>query len=187
MKYKFLNYLIPATILFIIISLFWVIFGVKNLQIIYLFFGLIIGIFILDIDYLIFWFFIKPNNEESRLIKLAFENKQFKSIIKIVQNSHQNHYNLIFHHYFFQVILTLFSLFIFTSTNNSFISALTLGINLHLIIDEIIGYKADPKTVQKWLFAREPKQLPLIFLKKYIAVFIAFNILFTYILIQSKI
>ena len=187
MKYKFLNYLIPATILFIIISLFWVIFGVKNLQIIYLFLGIIIGIFTLDVDYLIFWFFIKPNNEESRLIKLAFENKQFKSIIKIVQNSHQNHYNLIFHHYFFQVILTLFSLFIFTSTQNTFISAFVLSLNLHLIIDEITGYKFDPKIVQKWLFAREPKQLPIIFLKKYITVFIIFTLLFTFILIQSKI
>lgn len=187
MKHKFLNYLIPATTLFIIISLFWVISGVKNSQIIYLFLGIIIGIFTLDIDYLIFWFFIKPNNEESRLIKLAIENKQFKSVIKIIQHSHQNHHNLIFHHYFFQVILTLFSLFIFTSTTNTFASALTLGLNLHLIIDEIIGYKIDPKTVQKWLFAREPKQLPIVFLKKYITVFVVFNILFTYILIRSKI
>lgn len=187
MKYKFLNYLVPAVIVSIIISLFWVISNVNNLQIIYLFLGLIIGIFVLDVDYLIFWFFIKPNNEESRLIKLAFENKQFKSIIKIIQNSHQNHYNLIFHHYFFQVILTLFSIFIFTSTTNTFASALTFGLNLHLIIDEIIGYKTDPKIVQKWLFAREPKQLPVVFLKKYITVFVVFNILFTYILIRSKI
>lgn len=174
-------------ILFIVISSFWVISGVNNLQIFYLFLGLIIGIFLLDIDYLIFWFFIKPNNEESRLIKLAIENKEFKSVIKIIQNSHQTHYNLIFHHYFFQVILTLFSLFIFTSTKNTFASALTLGLNLHLIIDEIIGYRADPKTVQKWLFAREPKQLPIIFLKKYITVFISFTLLFTFILIRSKI
>jgi len=186
-KHKFLNYLVPTIILFIVISSFWVISSVNNLQIFYLFLGLIIGIFLLDIDYLIFWFYIKPNNEESRLIKLAIENKEFKSVIKIIQNSHQTHYNLIFHHYFFQVILTLFSLFIFTSTKNTFTSALTLGLNLHLIIDEIIGYRVDPKTVQKWLFAREPKQLPLIFLKRYIAVFISFTLLFTFILIRSKI
>lgn len=187
MKYKLLNYLVPIVIVFIAISSFWVVFGVKNLQLLYLFFGLIIGILILDIDYLIFWFFIKPNNEESRLIKLAIENKQFKSVIKIIQNSHQNHQNLIFHHYFFQVVLTLFSLFIFTSTKNTFISAFFLGLNLHLIIDEIIGYRLNPKIVQKWLFAREPKQLPIIFLKKYIIVFIIFTLLFTFILIRSKI
>jgi len=186
-KYKFLKYLLPATILFIIISSFWVVFGVNNLQIFYLLLGLFIGIFFLDIDHLIYWILIKPNNEESRIVRLAINNKEYKSVIKIIQNSHQTHYNLIFHHYFFQVILTLFSLFIFTSTKNTFISAFVLSLNLHLIIDEIIGYKFDPRIVQKWLFAREPKQLPIIFLKKYITVFIIFTLLFTFILIQSKI
>jgi len=162
-KYKFLKYLLPATILFIIISSFWVVFGVNNLQIFYLLLGLFIGIFFLDIDHLIYWILIKPNNEESRIVRLAINNKEYKSVIKIIQNSHQTHYNLIFHHYFFQIILTLFSLFIFTSTKNTFISAFVLSLNLHLIIDEIIGYKLDPKIVQKWLFAREPKQLPIIF------------------------
>ena len=187
MKHKLLNYLVPSTILFILISSFWVFFGATNLDILYLFLGLTIGIFFLDIDHLIFWVFMKPNNEESRIVKLAIANKEYKSVIKIIQNSHKTHYNLIFHHYFFQVILTLFSLFIFTSTQNIFISAFVLGLNVHLIIDEIIGYKFDPKILQKWLFAREPKQLPVIFLKKYIAIFIVFIILFTLLLIQSKI
>ncbi|MDD4937719.1 MAG: hypothetical protein PHX34_01750 [Candidatus Shapirobacteria bacterium] len=187
MKQRLLNYLLPTTGLFIIISCFWVISGVRTTQLVYLFLGLFIGIFLLDIDHFIFWFLIKPNTEESRLIKLAIENKKFKSVIKIVQTSHQTHYNLIFHHYFFQVIFTLFSLFILTSTQNAFISALILSLNLHLVIDEIIGYKSNPKIVQKWLFAREPKQLPIVFLKRYIAIFITFIILFTFLLIQAKI
>ena len=187
MNHKLFNYLIPSTILFIIISCFWVFSGVNNIQIFYLFLGLTIGIFFLDIDHLIYWILIKPNNEESRIVRLAIANKEYKSVIKIIQNSHKTHYNLIFHHYFFQVILTLFSLFIFTSTQNIFISAFVLSLNLHLIIDEIVGYKFDPKILQKWLFAREPKQLPVIYLKKYIAIFIIFIILFTLLLIQSKI
>jgi hypothetical protein len=186
-KHKSLIYLIPTAILFITISSFWVINRVNNLQIIYLLLGFIIGIFFLDIDHLLYWFFIKPNSEESRLIKLAIKNKAFKSVIKIIQKSHKTHFNLIFHHYFFQVIITLFSLFILNLTTNAFISSFLLSINLHLIIDEIYGYKSDPKTVQKWLFAREPKTLSSPFLKKYIAVFITFNILFTFLLIRSKI
>ena len=187
MKQKLLSYLLPVIGLFIIISCFWVISGVKTTQLIYLFLGLIIGIFLLDIDHFIFWFLTKPNTEESRLVKLAIENKKFKSVLKIVQTSHQTHYNLIFHHYFFQVILVLFSLFILTSTQNTFISALVLSLNLHLVIDEIIGYRLNPKNLQKWLFARETKQLPVIFLKKYIAIFAFFTFLFTFLLIRAKI
>lgn len=187
MKHKFLTYLLPAVGLFLIISLFWIIFGVKNIQLIYLLIGLFIGIFFLDIDHFIFWFFIKPNTEESRLVKLAITNKDFKSVAKIVQTSHKTHYNLIFHHYFFQVILVIFSLFILTSTKNTFISAFVLSLNLHLIIDEIVDFKSDPKNLQKWLFAREPKQLSVIFLKKYIIIFAIFSVLFTFLLIQGRI
>lgn len=187
MKKKLLNYILPTNGLFIIISCFWVIFGAKNIHLIYLFLGLNLGIFILDIDHFIYWFLTKPNTEESRLVKMAVRDKKIKSVVKIVQTSHQTHHNLIFHHYFFQVILVLFSLFILTSTQNTFISALVLSLNLHLIIDEVIGYRANPKNLQKWLFAREPQQLPIVFLKKYIAVFIFFTLLFTFLLIQAKI
>ncbi|MFA5532254.1 MAG: hypothetical protein WDA13_01475 [Candidatus Shapirobacteria bacterium] len=187
MKQKLLNYLLPTTGLFIIISCFWVIFEVRTIHLIYLFLGLNIGIFLLDIDHFIYWFLIHPKTEESRLVKLAIENKKFKSVVKIVQTSHQTHHSLIFHHYFFQVILVIFSLFILTSTQNTFISALVLSLNLHLVIDEIIGYKSNPKNLQKWLFAREPKQLPIAFLKRYIIVFIVFTSLFTFLLIQTKI
>ena len=135
----------------------------------------------------IFWLFLKPKSEESKLVKLAIKNKNIKSVTKIVQSSHRVHHNLVFHHYFFQVILVLFSLFILTSTQNTIVSAMVLGLNLHLVIDEVIDYRYDPKTLQKWLFAREAKQLPLSFLKRYIIIFIVFIILFTFLLIRSKI
>lgn len=187
MKHKFTIYLIPTVIIFLIISIFWVIFNVTNIELLYLAIGLIIGMIIIDSDHFIFWFFLKPKNEESKLVKLAIKDKNIKSVAKIVQSSHRVHHNLVFHHYFFQVILVLFSLFILTSTQNTIISALILGLNLHLVIDEIIDYKYDPKTLQKWLFAREAKQLPVYFLNRYITIFVVFILLFTFLLIQSKI
>jgi hypothetical protein len=187
MKHKFIIYIIPTTILFLVISIFWVIFGVKNIELLYLALGLIIGMSIIDSDHFIFWFFLKPKNEESKLVKLAIKNKNIKSITKIVQSSHRVHHNLVFHHYFFQVILVLFSLFILTSTQNTIISAIVIGLNLHLVIDEIIDYRHDPKVLQKWLFAREAKQLPISFLKRYITIFLVFILVFTFLLIRSKI
>lgn len=141
----------------------------------------------IDSDHLIFWFFVKPKTEESKLVKFAIKNKNIKSVTKIIQDSHKTHHNLIFHHYFFQVILVLFSLFIITSTKNTIVSAIILGLNLHLLVDEIIDYRQDPKVLQKWLFAREAKQLPIAFLKRYIIIFISFTLLFTFLLIRSKI
>lgn len=116
---------------------------------------------------------------------MAIKNKDVKSVLRLIKLTHQNHYNLIFHHYFFQVILVFFSLFILTSSNNVFVSSLIIALNLHLLIDEINDYRKDPKKLQKWLFARESKQLPIKFLKQYIIIFTILFIFLVFLFIQS--
>lgn len=143
--------------------------------------------FLLDLDHFIFWYFLKPNLEESRLAKIALNRGDFKSIFRLIQISHNTHHNLIFHHYFFQIILVLFSFFIFTSTSNLFVHSLTISLNLHLLIDEYLDYFHDPKILQKWLFAREQTQLPIKFLGQYLAIFTVFSIIFITLLIKFQI
>jgi hypothetical protein len=186
-KHEFRYHLLATTAFFIIISVFLVIFKSENIEILKVFLGLFVGSLILDIDHFLFWFFLKPNLEESRLVKTAIRHYDFKSVYNFLKTSHQSHYNLIFHHYFFQVVLVLFSFFIFTSTNNLFISSLVISLNLHLLVDEIIDYFYNPKILQKWLFARESTQLATKFLGKYILVFIFFFIIFIFLLIYSQI
>ena len=187
MKHDFRYHLLVSTVIFIFISIFLVIFKAKNIEILYLFLGLFSGSFILDIDHFIFWFFLKPNLEESRLARTAVKKHDFKAVYRLIKTSHHTHYNLIFHHYFFQSILALFSLFIFTSTNNLFISSIVISLNLHLLVDEIIDYRYNPKFLQKWLFARESTQLPIKFLGRYILIFSVIFIFFVFLLINSQI
>jgi hypothetical protein len=186
-KHEFRYHLTSCVILFVIISIFLVIFKVGNFQLLSLAISLFLGSFFLDIDHLIFWFFLKPNLEESRLAKMAIKAKDFKSVYQLLKTSHRTHQNLIFHHYFFQVILVLFTVFILTSTDNFFIASFLIALNLHLLIDEIIDYFYDPKILQKWLFARETSQLPIKFLNRYIFVFVIFFLIFLTLLIRSQI
>ncbi|MEI8067744.1 MAG: hypothetical protein WCG91_02190 [Candidatus Shapirobacteria bacterium] len=186
MKQELRNHLLPLLGLFIIISLFWFFNKVPNIEIIYLFIGLLAGSFFLDIDHFIFWFFLKPNIEESRLVQSAFEKKDIKSVISIFESTHKNHHNLIFHHYFFQVVLILISFFIFTSSNNTLIKAFLLALNIHILTDEIIDFYNDKKYLQKWLFAREGKQLSIDSLKYYILTFVILIIFFTILLLKSR-
>jgi hypothetical protein len=179
-------HLLVSLVFFIVISIFLVINGTKSLQLLWLFLGITLGTVILDADHLIYWFFLKPNSEESRLVKSALKNHDFIPVIKIINLGRQKHHNLIFHHYFFQIILTLFSLFIFTSTNNIFTSGIVLSLNLHLIIDELIDYFNDPKILQKWLFAREEKQLPVKFLGRYLTIFIVIFCFFIFLFIKMN-
>ena len=186
MKHELRYHLLASSVIFILVSIFLVIFKVESIKLFYLFLGISIGSFILDIDHFIFWFFLKPNLEESRLARTAVQNYDFKAVYRLLKTSHQTHYNLIFHHYFFQVILVLFSFFIFTLTKNIFVTSLVVSINLHLLIDEIIDYTYNPKILQKWLFARESSQLPIKFLGRYISIFSLFLIIFIVLLIISQ-
>lgn len=111
--------------------------------------------------------------------------KDFKSLFKLFSETHENHKNLIFHHYFSQIVLALISFFVFTSSNSTFTMAFILAINLHLLSDEISDYFKDPKYLQDWLFAREEKQLPIAYLKHYIIVFSIICLFFLFLLGRS--
>lgn len=186
MKRDLLFHLLPTFVVFFIVSLFWVIFGVKNLEILYLLIGLLLGTFFLDIDHIIYWFYRKPNTDESRIVRATIENKDFKSIYRLIKAARKSHDNLIFHHYFFQIGLTLISFFIFISSSNTVILSFLLSINLHLLTDQIKDYLRDPKFLQDWLFAREEEQLPIKFLKNYLIIFTVLFFIFLFLLVKSK-
>lgn len=186
MKQKILFSLLPVIFVFFIVSIFWVIYGVSNIGLFYLLIGLTLGYIFPDLDHIIYWFYRKPNTDESRIVKTAFQKKDFKALLKLIKAARTSHNNLIFHHYFFQVSLNLISFFIFISYSNPFCLAFLLAINLHLLIDEIRDYLYNPKFLQNWLFAREEKQLSIKSLKNYLIIFTILFFVFLLLLIQSK-
>jgi len=185
-KQNLLFDLLPTIVVFFIVSIFWVIFGISNIEIIYLLIGLILGHIFLNLDHIIYWFYRKPNTEESRIIKNTLDKKDFKSFLKLIRAARTSHNNLIFHHYFFQVSLNLISFFIFISSSNTFCLSFLLSINLHLLTDEIRDYLRNPKFLQNWLFAREEKQLSIESLKNYLIIFNILFFIFLFLLVKSK-
>lgn len=184
MKHQFRYHLLASTILFTLVGIFLIISKIGNIELLLVFLGIFLGTFILDSDHLIYWFFLKPNTEESRLARLTFKNRDLLSIVKLINLGRFKHHNLIFHHYSFQIILVLFSFFIFTSTDNIFTSSLVLSLNLQLIVAELIDYFRNPKILQKWLFARETSQLPVKFLGRYLTAFIIIFLFFIFLFIK---
>lgn len=187
MKPEFKKHLPPLLAIFFLISIFWLFYKVNYLNFIFLFLGLSLGAFFLDLDHLIYWLYLNPNIEESRLAQIAFKKYDFVSLIKLLESTHHRHLNLIFHHFFFQVVMALISIFVFTSSDSPFAMAFLLALNIHLIVDEITDYRLDPGHLQNWLFARESKQLPRRYLSKYILIFVVLTSIFTLLLLKSKI
>ena len=185
MKQELKHHLLPLTVIFIVTSLVWILNHVPYYQFIYLFFGLAWGSFALDLDHLIYWLYLKPAMPESCQARQHLQQKNIGSLLKLLEKTHKNHTSLIFHHYFFQITLALVSLFIITSSDSIFASSLVLALNLHLLVDEFHDYRHQPRHLQIWLFARESKQLPLKYLRHYLAVFTLFSLFFLIILITS--
>lgn len=186
MKQELKNHLLPLLVIFILISIFWIFQRVIWFDFVFLFFGLLWGSFLLDIDHLIYWLYLKPDLEESILAQNAWKKGDFKSLLKLLESTHENHTELIFHHYFFQIVLTIISFFVFTSSSSIFAKALLLAINVHLLVDEIKDFRNNPEHLKLWLFARENKQLPTDSLKYYLLTFTVLNLIFTFILFNAR-
>lgn len=184
MKQEIRLHLLPLLIIFSVTSLIWLLSHTAYYNFIFLFLGLLTGSFFLDIDHLVFWFYLRPNLEESRLALVAWKKGDFRSLLKLLESTRFNHTNLIFHHYFFQVVIALISFFVFTSSSFVFAKAFLLAINIHLLVDEINDFFQNPKYLQNWLFARENKQLPVSSLKPYLIIFTLISLIFTYLLIN---
>jgi len=185
-KQELKNHFLPLIIIFLLTSLVWLLQKSAWYNFVFLFFGLTWGSFFLDIDHLVYWFYLQPNLEESRLAQTAWKKGDYKSLIKLLESTHEHHTNLIFHHYFFQIVITFISFFVFTSSSSIFVKAFLLAINIHLLVDEIKDFKNNPEHLKLWLFAREKKQLPTDSLKYYILTFLVINLLFTLFLISSR-
>jgi hypothetical protein len=179
-------HLLPLLGIFILTSVIWFFAKVPYYQFIFLFVGLGVGAFLIDIDHLIFWLILKPNIEESKLARVAIDKHDFISVIKLINSTRHSHTSLIFHHFFFQVVLALVSVFVFTSSGNVVGMSTLLAINIHLIVDEINDYQDNRSHLQNWLFARESKQIPLRYLKHYLTVFTVFTLIFILLLIRSQ-
>ena len=185
MKQELKRHLLPLLIIFVISSLVWVFNKAPWYQYPLLFVGLGLGSFFLDLDHIIYWLYINPNIEESRLAQIAIHKYDFKSVIKLLESTHKKHTNLIFHHFFFQVVLSLLSFFIFTSSTNIFAMSFILAMNIHLIVDEVDDLQHNKQHLQDWLFAREAKQLPIDHLQKYVIVFAVLSLIFLLLFLRT--
>lgn len=178
------KHLLPLLGIFLLVSIFWLIKGTAWYDYVYMFFGFIWGAFLLDFDHIIFWLYLRPNLEESRLGQIAIKKRDYLSALKLLESTHHRHTELIFHHYFFQVVLALISFFVFSSTNSVFARSLILALNIHLLVDEYDDFRKNPKHLQEWLFARESKQLSVSSLPYYLGIFAVLCLLFIFLLIR---
>ncbi len=116
--------------------------------------GLAAGTFILDLDHLIYWFFLNPRLSESKKAKKLWTEAKFGKLIKLLEETHETHTSLVFHHIYFQTLLLALTLFVLSSTASPAGKGLVLGASVHLLVDQIKDFRTDYRHLSDWLFAR---------------------------------
>lgn len=180
-----LNRSLPVVIVFITISLFWVIKSYPWYLFLFLALGSVFGVLILLTDHLVYWLYTHPQLEESRLAQATLAKRDYRSTIKLLLSTKYLHTDLIFHHVIFQLILIIISIYAFTSADSVIGKSFLLGLNVQLLTDQYLDWRKNPSQLQKWLFARLPKQIPINYLKPWLITLTVFNIIFIYLLAIS--
>ena len=59
--------------------------------------GAFLGTFILDLDHLVYAFYQNPEEESSQRIREAFKRRDWKGLVQVLEECHQEHTELVFH------------------------------------------------------------------------------------------
>lgn len=138
MKREILLHLLPAILLFALISLF------KNyLSINYWPFwvGGLVGTILPDIDHLIYVYFLRPIDLTSQRVVYGLANRNFLSTWQLLAATRTERTQLVLHTAVFQIVFLILSFLVITSSGNLFGRGLVVAFLLHLSIDQIIDLR----------------------------------------------
>lgn len=115
--------------------------------------GALAGTFLLDIDHLIYWFYLRPEKQDSRIARILWEKRDFRGLLFLAARYHDTHTQLIFHSALFQVIFLVLTFYFFTTGDSYFGVGLVAAINIHLLKDEWEEYfEGREAHLNDWLF-----------------------------------
>lgn len=110
-----------------------------------------IGSLILYFDPLISAYFALSETPGVQKAKQAIKQKEYKEVFLLAFSHQQNLEQSILHSALFQFALTALSFYIVTSSGSIFGSGLVMGMTLHLIWDDVAGWRI-PAQLNKMLF-----------------------------------
>ena len=106
-----------------------------------LYVGGLVGIFIMpNLDHLLHIFVFKPQELTSQRVLVLIKNKQYKEALVLMYDTRDERSNLIFHTTLFQIIFTVLTFWVVTSSGNLFVRGLVLGYLLSLVIFNLKKY-----------------------------------------------
>lgn len=105
-----------------------------------LYVGGLVGLFMSNLDHLLHVFVFQPHELTSQRILMLLRNKQYKEALVLLYDTNTERTNLVFHTTLFQIIFTVLTFWVVTSSGSLFARGLVLAYLLSLVIFNLKKY-----------------------------------------------
>lgn len=105
-----------------------------------LYVGGLVGLFMPNIDHLLHIFVFQPQELTSQRVLALVKNKQFKEALILIYDTREERTGLIFHTFLFQIIFTVLTFWVVSSSGSLFARGLVLAYLLSLTIFNLKKY-----------------------------------------------
>lgn len=129
MKKSIINNLTYFFLYFIFITLINKLFSFSHIL---LYLGGLVGLFLPNLDHLLYVFIFRPFELTSQRIKLLINEKRYKEALILLYQTKEERVDLIFHSLNFQIIFTILTFWVISSSGSIFAKGLVLGSLLNL-------------------------------------------------------
>jgi hypothetical protein len=140
------NKFIGVIVLLIVLTL---IKGWYNFSYALIWFGVLVGYYLPFFDHLFYAYVIRTNSEVSRNIRSLVSIKKIRNLISYVNETKDQRDKLIIHTAYFQVVFSLLTFFILSSSASFFGRGLVYGFCLKLLVEELYDYFGK-KDLSRW-------------------------------------
>jgi len=116
-----------------------------------LYIGGIVGLFMSYTDHLLYVFVFYPQELTSQRVTLLLRGKQYKNALILLHDTWDERKNLIFHTNLFQIIFTILTFWVVSSSGSLFTRGLVLSYLLGLVIFNLKKYIAKVDNNFVWM------------------------------------
>lgn len=131
MRKEIINYLMFWFAYFVLVTIFNSLYSFNYWP---LYLGGLVGLFMSNLDHLLHVFVLKPQELTSLRVIALFNNKQIKEAINLLYDTREERRDLMFHTVIYQIVFTVLTFWVVTSSGNLFGRGLVLGYFLSLTI-----------------------------------------------------
>jgi len=111
--------------------------------------GGIVGMLFPYLDHFLYVFLLRPYELTSQRVKFLFNSKRYKECLKLLIDTKFERVDLVIHSVYFQIIFTVLTFWVLTSSGSLLGRGIVIAFYLHLLVDQFKDYQYQG-SVDRW-------------------------------------